>query len=214
MERRSMMMQRYLMWSGVVIALVCASCGEEPEQTEEQEQRAATLTCGQQSCDAATQLCAQRGQDYACEALPQACAAAQSCECVAAQLEATSCTAGEGGSLTVVLEEAEEVDPCQDHACEPEQSCEVDQGQARCVDPDPVVVMFDCDELQCDAATQYCSVFVGGAPGSGQSYSCQAIPATCQGAALDCDCLKQEAGAQDCSQESTSGGYTVRTFAP
>lgn len=207
--------------SAMVLGTSSLGCGDEATKETpniETQQQSKTLTCGQAQCQVDAQVCLDEAGAKSCVSIPSSCAMAQTCECIKDALGAQDCQADPAGGLRVeAMVEAQ--DPCMTLSCTADEECKLqDDGSAKCEstipdEPDPVT-MFACDDKMCQADTQYCSVVVGGAPGSGTSASCIDIPMQCQGAMLDCDCLKMAQGAQDCSQDAMTMGYTVQTFAP
>ena len=72
---------------------------------------------------------------------------------------------------------------------------------------------FSCgDELQCPLDTDYCSVVIGGTPGSEPSYACAEIPEACRPEPT-CECLDGEGLPGECSGDAESG-ITVTLAAP
>lgn len=204
--------------SAMVLGISGLGCGDEAsEETPkiESQQQSKTLTCGQAQCQVDAQVCLDEDEALRCVSIPTGCQAMRTCECVLDAFAAKSCQADPSGGLRVEATPYV-ADPCQALGCQEDEECKLQEdGSAKCEStiPDPLP-MFACDDKMCQASTQYCSKVVGGAPGSGTSASCVDIPMQCQGAMLDCDCLKMAQGAQDCSQDAMTMGYTVQTFAP
>lgn len=207
--------------SAMLLSAGALGCGDEAAQDApkiEPQQQSKTLTCGQAQCQVDAQVCLNESGEQSCVSIPSSCATALTCACVKDALAAQSCQAEPDGGLRVEAM-VEVQDPCLALSCEPDQECKVQaDGSAKCedknpVDPDPIPT-FVCGDKMCQAPTQYCSEFTGGVPGSGTTADCVEIPAQCQGAMLDCNCLMMAQGAQDCSQDAMTMGYTVRTFAP
>jgi hypothetical protein len=81
-------------------------------------------------------------------------------------------------------------------------------------DPACLQATFECGELDCTVATEYCEVLHPGVPGP-SSFSCNALPAACV-ADSTCTCLDEEGvsgGAGQCT-ELKGGGLQVDVFAP